>query len=57
MKYILLLYTINKYKMDVITKAIGPFDTEEEAMSRPEVQDHATYSGAAVASLTPPEES
>ena len=56
MSYVLLLYSINKYKKDWITKAIGPFDTEDEAMSRPEIHDRATYTGAVVVPVIPPEE-
>jgi hypothetical protein len=56
MSYVLLLYTVNQHQVEVITKAIGPFDTEDEAMGRPEVQDQATYSGAAVVTVTSPED-
>lgn len=56
MTYVLLLYNVNKYKKEAIEKAIGPFDTEEEAQSMFKPEYYTTYSCVAVVPVTPPEE-
>ena len=56
MTYVLLLYNLNKYKKEMIEKAIGPFDTEKEAMSAFKIEYYTTYSAVAVITVTPPED-
>ena len=56
MKYVLLLYQTNKYKKQSIYKAIGPFDTEEEAMDRTPSDWATAYTGVQVVPVHAPED-